>query len=118
MSCSQFYLENLKQLLKVGKATASAFNLRPGRGKAKFPLFPAGFAFREEQFKDYSKVGMSQKAALFHLQLRFHKKVSNEKGFQLFSNCLALIPPQMLVGFISCEISAAMLFSNLRRNAD
>ena len=40
MSCSQFYLENLKQLLKVGKATASAFNLRPGRGKAKFPFIP------------------------------------------------------------------------------
>ena len=84
MSCSQFYLENLKQLLKVGKATASAFNLRPGRGKAKFPLFPAGFAFREEQFKDYSKVGIVTKSCTFPSSTRLPEKGFQRKGIRNF----------------------------------
>ena len=56
ISYGQFHLVNLKQLLKVGKATTSALNPEPA-------LSP-GFAFKEEQFKDYSKVEIVTKTRL------------------------------------------------------
>ena len=115
MSCSQFYLENLKQLLKVGKATASAFNLRPGRGKAKFPFIPRRLCIWRRAIQRLFKSWNCHKKLHFSI---FNLASTERFPTKTFSNCLALIPPQMLVGFISCEISAAMLFSNLRRNAD
>ena len=117
MSYSQFYLVNLKQLLKVRKATTSGLNPEPA-WKCRF--IPPGFAFKEEQFKDYSKVEIVTKTKL-HFSIFRGKAtttwiISTKKGSN-FSKLCSLASGTKAV-CVSCEISAAMLFSNLHRNAD
>ena len=120
------FLVNLKQLLKVRKATTSALKLSL-LGKSQNVAFiprlciAAAAREREEQFKDYSKVEIVTKTKLhfsiFHHHM-FPPESSKTKKSKLCSSHLACCGAGTKAVCVSCEISAAMLFSNLHRNAD
>ena len=115
MSYGKFHLVNLKQLLKVGKATTSALNPEPA--------FSLGFAFKEERFKDYSKVEIVTKTKLHHLPEKGHHQMfppesSPPKKDPTLANYVALPLAQRLCVFptklaLQC---CSQIFTEMRIN--
>ena len=122
MSYARFFLVNLKQLLKVRKATRSA--LKPQSacwGKVEMSLYPSALHFEKSNSKIIQKLKLSQKPSCtsptsregFHLN-HLHQKSSNFSELcSLASGTKAVLVPCKISSRLQC---CSQIFTEMRIN--